>query len=873
MSQKDQRLSSEIRFHIDRQTEKNIQAGMTPDEARRAAMVAFGGVEFAREAARDELRGAWLADLVRDVRIGVRTLARAPGFALSAILTFSLGIATSVAMFSVFQGVLLQPLPYPESDRIVRLYQVSSRNPRGSVSEPNFLDWRSGTHTFQHMTETVWLGPTPVVAGTDAQMARLSAVSASFFSAMGVSPALGRGFAPAEQQENGAPAAIVSAAFWKTWRGDASPAGEVVRSGSRSFTVVGVMPPGFDYPGRTAIWIPRELEPPQRSRTAHNFSVIARLAPGVTLDAAQRDISTLSRSLKTQYGDQTWMEDATAVPLLDVITGGSRPTLLMLLSAAFVLLVISIGSVSNLLLARGASRRREFAVQLAIGASVGRIGRQLLAETLLLCVAGAAAGVGLGVMAVRLFAAIGPSSVPRLDTVTVSWPAAIIAVGVTVLAVFALTAVTAAGTRRIRVLEALGDATRGASAGRRQLRAREALIVTQAALTVVLLAGAALLGRSMQAVLAIDPGFSLDDALVADFTMPRTDGDAGLSRQIRFQEELIGRIRTLPGVTTVGLVNDFPLGGRWYSNGVFIEMSRPDEITRREQFNLSDPNVKPRLGEAGFRLVSGDYFKAMGIPLIKGRLIDERDAPTAPNVAVISESLVKARWPDRDPIGRWIQFGNMDGNLRAFQIVGVVGDVRELSPEAEPGSLFYGAARQRPGQAASFSLIARGPAPGAIGDQVRRIVRELDPEVPVTIRSVADAFDAVVVNRRFNLWLVTAFGGVALLLATLGVYGLVSYSVSQRTREIGIRLALGARPGQVLGLAVRRGVVLAALGSAAGLALAWGFGGLMDSLVYGVPPGDPLTLVTASALLVLAALIASYVPARAMVSRATSDLK
>jgi predicted permease len=867
MFRRDRRLSQEIRFHIEQQTARNIRDGMAPEEARRAALVAFGGVESAREAARDEMRGAWTADLVRDVRVGVRTLGRAPGFALAAILTFSLGIAASVAMFSVFEGVLLRPLPYPDSDRIVRLYQVNSRGLRGSVSEPNFNDWRDAARSFNHMAEMAWLGPTPVVAGADAQMAGVTAVSAGFFDAMGVRPALGRGFLPPEQQENGVQAAIVSAAFWKAWRGAARPAGEVVRSGSLVFTVVGVMPAGFDYPGRTAIWIARELQPPQRSRTAHNFTVVARLAPGVALDAAQQEISALSRALKVRYGDDTWMEDAAAVPLLDSLTSSSRPTLQMLLAAAFILLLVSISSVSNLLLARGAARRREFAVQLAIGASVGRIGRQLFAETLVLCLAGAGAGVALGVMAVRLFAAMGPASVQRLDTVTVSWPAVALAVGITMLAVLGLTALTAAGTRRIRVLDALGDAGRGASSGRGRLRARETLVVSQAALTVVLLAGAALLGRSMQAVLAISPGFSLDDALVADVTMASGGGASAKTKRVAFQEELIARLRALPDVTHAGLINDFPLGGRWYSNGVFIEMSRPDEITGFAQFNPSDPAIKPRVGEAGFRVVSGDYFKAMGIPLLRGRLIDDRDAPNAPHVAVISESLARARWPDRDPIGRWIQFGNMDGDLRAFRVVGVVGDVRELSPEAQPGPLFYGASRQRPGQAASFSVIVRGPAPGAIRDRVRRIVREIDPEVPVTIRTMAEAFDTVVVNRRFNLWLVAAFGLVALLLATLGVYGLVSYTVEQRTREMGIRLALGARPRQLLGLVVRRGVVLASIGAGAGLALAWGFAGVMDSLVYGVSPGDPPALAASSAVLVLAAVAASYLPARAIVRR------
>lgn len=862
MANKNHRLDDEIQFHIDQQTAKNIRAGMRPDEARRAALVKFGGVEQMREATRDEFRGAMVRDFLRDMRIGLRTLMRVPSFAITAILTFGLGVGAAAAMFSVVDGVLIKPLPYPQSDRIVRLYQLGKTGNKGNVSEPNFNDWRDGTHSFKAMAEVAGLGPTPVSGANEPQLVRTTMVSKAFFDVMGVMPSSGRGFRPEELHVGAARVAIVSASFWSKWRGGAPIAGDALKISGDSYTVVGVMPEGFDYPGRTNIWVPREQEPKSQSRTAHNFQAVARLADGVPLSQARTDISTLSRSLKARYGDETWMFDATAVPILEVVTASSRPALQMLLGASILLLIVACTNVSNLLVARAAARRREFAVQLAIGATSGRIGRQLLAETLVLCLAGGLLGVGLAAFAVRLFVAAGPAAVQRLDTVTVSWSALAFASGVSTLAAMALGLVTSLGTRSVRIAEALADSTRTGSGSRRQIRMREALIVTQVALTLVLLAGAGLLGRSMSRVLSMDPGYRLDDALIADMTMPGNGEKEALTRQVAFQDAVVERLRALPGVTGVGLINDFPLGGGFYSNGSFIEMTRPDEITSFKQFNLTDPTIKSRVGSANYRLASPGYFAVMGIPLIKGRLIEERDAPDRPQVAVVSQSLADTQWPGADPIGRWIQFGNMDGDLRGMQVVGVVGDVRELTPEAPPGPTLYASSRQRPGGASQFAVIVRGPRPGALTDTVRRIVHDVNPDVPVALRTVTGAFDVAVGNRRFSLWLIAAFSAAALMLATLGVYGLIAYTVSQRTREMGIRMALGAEPRSLVALIVKRAAMLAGIGSAAGLAIALALAGVVKSLLFRVSAADPLVLASVVLVTLAASMAAGYVPAR-----------
>jgi putative ABC transport system permease protein len=805
---------------------------------------------------------AWLADLRRDMRIGLRTLGRAPGFAAATILTMALGIGAAAAIFSVFEGVLLRPLPYPSADRIVHLYQLSESGARNRVSDPNYEDWRTGTQSFSAMAQYSALGPLPIAGAGEAQLARVTLVSREFFEVIGTRPVLGRGFRDDEQQPGGPAVAIVSAAFWRRWRGGAAPAGEVIRSGETSYTVIGAMPEGFDDPGGTSIWLAREVYPPNRSRTSHNALAVARLADGVRLEQAQAEISQLSRRLKAQYGEDTWMSDAAAVPILEVVTGTSAPTLRLLLAASLLLLVVSCTNVSNLLVARAAARRPEFAVQLAMGATAGRLGRQLLAETLVICLGGAAVGMGIASASVRLFVAFAPADVPRLDAVTVSWPAISGAIAVSMLAALALSLVTAAGARGARISDAIAERTRSGTGGRAQLRAREALMVTQVALTLVLLTGTALLGRSLVAALAVDPGYALDNSLVVGVTTANGDSPSAVTRQVAFQDTVVERLRQQPGVERVGLVSNFPIGVTSPRNGTFIEMTRPDEITTFEEFDPTDPVLKARSGSAEYRHVSADYFQAMGIPLLEGRLIDDHDGPDAPHVAVVSRSLAEAQWPGRSALGRWIQFGNMDGDLRPIRVVGVVGDVREVSPEARPEPMLYVSARQRPRQASRVWIIVRGPAAPLLADAARRIVREIDPDVPATVTTVEAALDAAFVGRRFTLWLVAAFGVTALVLATLGVYGLFAYAVSTRSREMGIRLALGAEPGGLIWLVVRRALVLTGAGTVIGLAIAQAASGIVTSLVYGIAPDDPVTLGAAGLAMAASTMTASYLASR-----------
>ena len=854
-------LTEEIEFHLQRQIEKNLRAGLTPDEARRQALVRFGGVEQAKEQTRDEFRTRIVEDFGRDMQWGARALRRAPGFAMVSILTLGLGIGAAAAVFSVVNGVLLEPLPYPDADRVVRLFQLDSAGRRlNFASEPNFVDWKTGTRSFRFMAE---MQPRrlPVVVGREPAVMAGALVSREFFDVLGVYPSMGRGFAAEELRMGGPPAALVSYRFWQSYLGGAPLEGQVLQVGDHVHQIVGVMPQTFRFPADAEFWIPRELNPPQLSRTAHNFQVVARIAGGVSLAAARADISGVSRALKTRYGDDTWMSDAAAVPLLEQMTASSRATVLMLFAAAVMLLVIACLNVSNLLLARVATRRREMAVRAAIGAGRFRIARQLLAEALVLCVAGGVVGVALAYGGIRALAALPPLNLARLDNVDLDWPVLAFAVAAVLVAAIGLTIAATFRAGRDHPRESLTASPRAASAGGATWRVRETLSIAQVALTLVLLVGAGLLTRSFARVLTVDPGYRVDGLLILDLTVPASPGtEPARSRHLAFQEELLARLRDLAGVDTVALVNEFPLGGQFYANGQFLEMNRPDEIATFDDFRRFATQSKERTGSAGFRIASEEYFAAMGIPLIRGRLFEAADGPDSAHVAVVSESLARARWPNQDPLGRFIQFGNMDGDLRGFRIVGVVGDVREITREAQARPLFYGYSRQR--VASSFSVVIRTDTPESVTPAAQEVARELGPRLPMQVRRIEDALDRTLTGRRFSLMVIAMFSVTALVLAVLGVYGLIAFVVTQRTREIGIRVALGASAREVLMMIVGRGLAVALIGTVVGAAAALALTRLVEGQLFGVSVRDPFSFVAVTAVTVGAVVIASYLPAR-----------
>ena len=860
------RLSEEIQFHIEQQTEKLVRQGVPRAQARREAVRKFGGVEAAKESARDELRFAWLRGLGRDLRYAGRGLRRAPGFTTLTVLTLALGIASSTALFSVVEGVLLQALPYPEADRIVRLFQINTDgvgSPPQRIANINALnvdDWRERTRSFEAVA-IMWPGrPFPVAGPHEPVMARWTSVTRDFAAVMRVQPASGRWFAPDEAREGGPPVAVISRPLRQRLFGDALPPGATVRIGQNPYTVIGEMPAGFDFPGATDIWTSGETSPPPTSRTSHGGQAIARLRDGVTLEQAVADISAVSRRMREEYGTGTWMVDATAIPLLEQTTSGIKPALQMLFGAACLLFVIACANVSNLLLARHAARRHLVAIQLAIGAARWRIARQHLAEILLLCLAAAAIGVIAARAALQGLIALDPGTIPRFGDVHLDWVAIGFAVAASVVATLGIGLITSLRGRDRDLRSVLDDASRGSSDGRSSERARAGLVLAQVAMTVVLLAGTALLARSFVEVLRIDPGYRTEGVVALDLVRLRGSDPDERQRQWQLQEALMRRLRELPGVTAVGLTSSLPAGGGNYFGGQYLEMTRVDEIASFADVAKLGDRVAERAGNAGFRVVGGDYFQVMDIPVLQGRAFEDGDTPDAPHVAVVSQSFAEARWPGREAVGRFIQFGNMDGDPRGFRVVGVVGDVRELSPEAPPGPLFYVDYRQRPGHGSRVSLVVDGGGPD-LGVTAQRIARELEPAAPLQVRMVADTFDAALSGRRFNLLLIAVFGATALGLAVLGTYGLISYLVAQRRREIGIRLALGADTSSVVWLVARRAALLALAGVVIGCGAALLLRQLVDGLLFSVSPTDPATLAGAILVTAGAVVAASLVPA------------
>lgn len=860
------RLSEEMSFHIDAAVAKNMAAGMNEADARQTAMKAFGSVEYSRDVARDSFRFTWFEDAWRDVVIGARGLRRNPGFAAATFATLALGMGAATAMFSVVNGVFLRSLPYPDADRIVRLYQLDTDGNRSSASAPNYDDWKAKTRSFASMATMQVMGNVPVSGSFEPHLARIVSVSREFFEVMQVKPVIGRAFHPVEQAQGAPPVAIVSWAYWQRVLGGGTTIGShVLRSGASAYTVVGVMPAGFTYPSASDIWVPAELERPTTSRTAHNYAVIARVAGGVEMEHASRELSAVSRALKAQYGEATWMTDAAVVPLREQLTASAKPALAVLFGAAIFLLVIACTNVSNLLIARAASRDRELAVRLTMGAGRWRVVRQLLAETMLMCVVGGGCGVLLAIGGVKLLLWMQPSNLPRLGEISVSWPVMGFAMAISTMSAVVLGLVTALRIPDARISSTLSGSSRSSAGGRASRRVRETLVVAQVAMTLVLLSGAGLLVRSFVRVLSVDVGYRTDDALVLDVTVPG-NGEPWRHRLVAYHRDLVARLSALPGVTRVGLINDFPLGGGWYSNGEFVEMTTPTEIQSYEDRQRVLSIARDRKGNAGFRVANAGYFDAMGIPLLSGRLFATSDkASDDVHVAVVSKSLVNTKWPNQDPIGRLIQFGNMDGDMHALRIIGVVGDVREFGPEAKPGPLLYALTEQRPVGASRFSVIVRGPPSASMTAAAQRVARELAPDVPVTVRSAVDAFDRSLSGRRFNLVVIGTFAGVALTLAMLGLYGLIAYLSHQRRREFGIRVALGARGMEITRLVVGKSLVLSLTGIVLGVAASLALTRLMQNLLFGVTATDPTVFSAVVLLLLLAVGLASYLPAwRAM---------
>jgi putative ABC transport system permease protein len=814
--------------------------------------------------------------LLQDLRYGLRMLARKPGVTVVVLATLALAIGATTAIFSVVYGVMLRSLPYPKPDQIMSLQEVAADGHLMNFADPNFRDLRNGNHTLAAMAAGYGLQAT-VSGGSGPARVNVGVFSRDFLRVMGVAPILGRGFSADELHEGGTPAALVSYGYWRQHLGGSPDLSSFrLKAENYTFAVVGVMPPGFSYPDHADVWFPAELfgeESP--SRTSHNWSiVVARLRDGATLGQARSELSVIAHHLYQQYKPAIDMRDVSVMPLRSALTASVRPALLILLAAVGFLLLVGCANVANLLMARAAERERELAVRAALGAGRSRLVRQFLAESLLLSLAGGALGVLLAIWGVDALLALAPPNLPRLDEVSVNLPVLAFAFGISLLVAVGLAVLTTMRTTSVDPQAALAEGSRSAGGSLASQRLARILVGAQMAVTLVLLAGAGLLGRSLLRVLSVDPGFRTSNIVTMELEVPASQAEtmnnvAEVVKDARpgnFMNNVFERLRALPGVEQVGGVSSLPLEAGDCPDGKFLFLDR------EPQFNVDKPEDQARIehlwvtapgGEADYCVASQGYFTALGIPLLQGRLFNEHDTATAPHAAVISESLARAAWPHQNPLGRGIEFGNMDGDMRLLTVVGVVGDVHYRSLEKPPEPTVYVDYRQRLRGGRDFTVVIRSSVPPqGILASARAVVHDLAPDVAPRFQSFQDVFSSSLDARRFNLTLVGVFAVAALLLAAVGIYGIMAYWVSRRTREIGLRIALGAEPRNVLGLVLGRASVTIAVGLAVGLAGAFILTRFIESLLFDVKAADPLTFAGVALLLSAVAILATYIPAR-----------
>jgi predicted permease len=788
-------------------------------------------------------------DTIRqDLVYALRRLRQAPGFTLVAVATLAVGIGANSAIFSVVNAVLLRPLPYPEADRLVSV--ASTWKGRRTVYSPqNFLDTAAAARSFEGLAAWDPGGMTLGGAGRPKGVEGAQ-VSAGFFDLLRVRPVLGRGFAADENEPGRTRVAVLGHALWRERFGaDPGAVGRSVAVDGVPHVVVGVAPEGFSYPEGRELWTPLEYDARFRgdSRGAWYLTAIGRLRPGVTVEAADREVAAIAANLARAYPDDNEGVGGSVASLQAVTVQGARGALLLLLGAVGFVLLIACVNVANLLLARGAAREAEVAVRVALGAGRGRIVRQLIPESLVLAVVGGGAGLLLATLTLDALLALRPAGVPRLAEVRIDGAVAAFATGLSLLTGVLFGCFPAWQAARRTTAQSLREGGRG-TVGRGS-RLRAGLVVGQTALAMVLLAGAGLLVRSFDQLRRVNPGFEAADALTFRLKLPE-NAYTEASQRAAFYDQLLARLRALPGVGAAGGITGLPLSGARYSFS-FTVKGRP-------------PVPPPQQPSMELRVATPGYFEAMGIPVVQGRAFTEGDGASAPRVVVLSETAVRRYFAGEEPLGQEIVTGmrGLDGQNAGGLVVGVVGDVKDHGLDTEPLPEIYLPLGQAPPRTVDLLLRTR-VAPRSLVPAVEDVVRAADPELPVErTRTLEEVVARSISEPRFYMLLLAAFAATALGLAALGIFGVMSYAVAQRSHEIGIRVALGARPVDVLRMVLRHALVLAGSGVAAGLLGALALSRAVASLLFELSPTDPVTLASVAALLTVVALLASYWPAR-----------
>ncbi len=849
----EQELSDELAYALDALVEKKITEGLSEVEARRQAAIELGGVEQLKEKVREAKAGYYMEGVVRDLRYAVRMFLKNPGFTAVAIIALALGIGANTAIFSLVNGVLLRPLPFQNSDRIV---YFEGKNPAAGITDSNisyldFTDWSQQTDLFAS-TAAYWTGNADLSGdGAEPEAVPRAGVTTGFFSVLGVQPFLGRAFVPEDDKPasfNGGrgTVAIISHGLWKRRFGsDPAIVGKVVQMKSRPLTVIGVMPPGFEYPEQTQIWVNSAVNLSEEPRDNRAWSAIARLNPGVDLKQAQTRVSAINAQLDKQFHETNKGWDVSLWALHERLVREVKPSLLALLGAVGLVLLIACANVANLLLARSAARQKEIAIRAAMGASRARVLRQMLTESILLSAIGGIAGLVLSIWLTDLLTSMLPESAPTLEHIGIDYRVLTFALGVSALTGVLFGIVPAIQASKLDVISALKVGGRSGE-GRRRTSARSLLLIGEVALSLMLLVGAGLLVKSFLRLQDVRPGFNAHNVLIANLALPYPKYQ--YEQFEKFFRQLKERLEAAPGVQAAGGSMNLPLNASGYAIGRgFIPEGRPLTVDENR--------------DAMFSSVTGDYFRALQIPLLSGRTFELHDNADAPKVVVINETIAKRYFGSpAKAIGKRLSIWRDEKFMR--EIVGVVGDTKTGSLTGEGAAQIYVPNAQARENFMALVIRTAGD-PAAFATTLRREVQALDKDQPIyNVRTMDDVVANSLGTRRVSMQLFTVFAIAALLLAAIGIYGVMAYTVTQRTQEIGIRMALGAQRSDVLGLVVRQGMTLAAIGVAAGLAGAFSLTRVMAGLLFNVRPDDPTTFLAISFLLIVVAFLACYLPAR-----------
>jgi predicted permease len=859
-------LDDELRFHFDQQVEKHVRSGQEREEALRRARLHFGGLDQVKEECRDARGVQLLETLWQDVRYALRLLRQKPAFTLVAVLTLALGVGANTAIFSIVNAVLLRSLPYRNPDRLVRIYfhnpGVGLRDVPYSIPELDDLRTRSGV--FDDVS-TVGGGNTNLTGASHSERLQFVVSHPNYFSMLGATPQIGRLFGPQDFALGFAPAAVISDGLWRrSYGADPNVLGRTLRLDNDPYTVVGVLPPGFHYLGPTVsgnveVFLTAGFSADPAPKPVRNNRLlpgaIGRLKPGMSVKQAQARLSALATELRHDYPADYPARDQWTIEiqsLQESLVGNVRPMLLVLMAAVILIVFIVSLNIANLLLARASGRQREMAVRLALGASRGRVMRQMLTESVLLALIGGIAGVATAVSTLKVILRFVPSSVPRLSEVSIDWIVLAFALLISLLTGLLFGLAPAMQSARSDLSSQIREGARGSGYGAKTGRLRDVLIVSELAFAVVLMICAGLLLRTLRELLQENPGFNPSHVVTANVWLPipndpKVDPYLGIARKTEFDRELLRRMKAIPGIELSALTSALPT-------------TAPNNIDNNALTIEDRPADSPQDLRAEIIRISPDYFQVMRAPLARGRLFTEDDQDGKQRVAIIDETTARRYWRDRDPLGRRLRFGP-DPTKPWLTVVGVVKDIKHDGLDID-GIPHIFVCIYQDGER-DLGVVLRTSLPAAqLEPRIREEIQSIDPGLPVFhVSSMTDVIDVSLAPRRFSAGLVGGFAGLALLLASIGIYGLLAYMVGQRSREIGLRMALGAGRADIVRMIVTKGVVLASVGIVAGVLLSASSASLMASLLYGVRPYDPVVFLAVPLLLLAVAVLASYIPA------------